>query len=280
MDFVTLHNGVRMPQLGFGVYQTPPDETERCVREALEVGYRHIDTAQAYNNEEGVGAAIAASGLNRSDIFLTSKVWFYKDGYQAAKASIDESLRKIGSDYIDLMLAHQPFGDYYSTYRALEEAYDAGKLRAIGVSNFYPDRLIDLAHFARIVPMVNQVETHVFFQQQEARPFMDELNVIHESWAPFAEGANNFFDNPTLKAIAEEHGKTVAQVALRYLLQRGVVVIPKSTHKERMEENFRVFDFELTDANMTSLETLDTHHSLFIYHRGAQDVKRFLGFAR
>lgn len=280
MDFVTLHNGVRMPQLGFGVYQTPPDETERCVREALEVGYRHIDTAQAYNNEEGVGAAIAASGLNRSDIFLTSKVWFCKDGYQAAKASIDESLRKIGSDYIDLMLVHQPFGDYYSTYRALEEAYDGGKLRAIGVSNFYPDRLIDLAHFARIVPMVNQVETHVFFQQQEARPFMDELNVIHESWAPFAESANNFFDNPTLKAIAEEHGKTVAQVALRYLLQRGVVVIPKSTHKERMEENFRVFDFELTDANMTSLETLDTHHSLFLDHRGAQDVKRFVGFAR
>lgn len=280
MDFVTLHNGVRMPQLGFGVYQTPPDETERCVREALEVGYRHIDTAQAYNNEEGVGAAIAASGLNRSDIFLTSKVWSYKDGYQAAKASIDESLRKIGSDYIDLMLVHQPFGDYYSTYRALEEAYDGGKLRAIGVSNFYPDRLIDLAHFARIVPMVNQVETHVFFQQQEARPFMDELNVIHESWAPFAESANNFFDNPTLKAIAEEHGKTVAQVALRYLLQRGVVVIPKSTHKERMEENFRVLDFELTDANMTSLETLDTHHSLFLDHRGAQDVKRFVGFAR
>ncbi|WP_418968674.1 aldo/keto reductase [Alloscardovia omnicolens] len=280
MEYVTLHNGVRMPQLGFGVYQTPPEETQRCVSDALEIGYRHIDTAQAYNNEEGVGAAVKTSGIDRQDIFLTSKVWFYKEGYTAARASIDESLKRLDTDYIDLMLVHQPFGDYYSTYRALEEAYEAGKLRAIGVSNFYPDRLVDLCEFTHITPMVNQVETHVFFQQQEARPFMDQLGIIHESWGPFAEGINDFFTNPTLSGIAEKYGKTVAQVALRYLIERGVVVIPKSTHKERMAENFNVFDFQLSDADKETIALLDTHHSVFLDHRTGETAQRFAGFAR
>ncbi|MFD0704893.1 aldo/keto reductase [Alloscardovia venturai] len=279
MDYVTLNNGVKMPKLGFGVYQTPPEDTERAVREALEVGYRHIDTAQLYRNEEGVGSAVAQSSLDRSELFITSKVWFYNEGYEAAKASIDESLKKLKTEYLDLMLIHQPFGDYYSTYRALQEAREAGKIRAIGVSNFSANRMIDLAHFTGIVPAVNQVETHVFFQQQENHEYMKKLGVQHESWGPFAEGENNFFTNETLTKIGEKYGKTAAQVGLRYLLQCDIVVIPKTVHKERMEQNIDVFDFELTQGDMDSIATLDTGKSLFMDHFAAETAERFIDFA-
>ncbi|WP_018143589.1 aldo/keto reductase [Alloscardovia criceti] len=280
MEYIKLNNGVEIPQLGYGVFQTPPDETERCVREAFEVGYRHIDTAQAYNNEEGVGAAIAGAGIDRQELFVTTKMWIYKEGYKAAKAAIDESLKKLQSEYIDLMLIHQPFGDYYASYRAMEEAYKDGKIRAIGVSNFYPDRLLDIAHFADVVPAVNQVETHVFFQQQEARATMDELGVVQESWGPFAEGRRDFFTNPTLTRVGEQYGKSAAQVGLRYLMQRGVVVIPKSTHRNRMEDNFNIFDFELSPVDMEQILALDEHKSLFLDHSDPQSVKGFLNRAR
>ncbi|MDE6826648.1 MAG: aldo/keto reductase, partial [Paramuribaculum sp.] len=245
METVTLRNGVRMPILGYGVYQVDPKECERCVSDAISAGYRLIDTAQAYNNEEGVGAAIAKSGIAREELFLVTKVWISNAGYDKAKASIDESLRKLGTDYVDLLLIHQPFGDYYGTYRAMEEAYREGKARAIGVSNFYPDRLIDIASFVEIPPMVNQVETHVFNQQTEAQKIMDKYGCRIMSWGPFAEGRNDFFTNPVLESIGAKYGKSVAQVGLRFLIQRGVIVIPKSTHKERMEQNIDVFNFAL-----------------------------------
>lgn len=218
MEYVTLNNGVKMPILGYGVYQVDPKECERCVSDALSVGYRSIDTAQAYANEEGVGAAVKKSGIPREDIFLTTKVWISNAGYDKAKASIDESLKKLQSDYVDLLLIHQPFGDYYGTYRAMEEAYRQGKARAIGVSNFYPDRYIDLAGFSEIVPAVNQVETHVFQQQKVAREVLEKHGTQIESWGPFAEGKNDFFNNQTLKEIGQAHGKSVAQVALRFLV--------------------------------------------------------------
>lgn len=245
MEYVTLNNGVKMPKLGYGVYQTPPEETERCVLDAIKIGYRSIDTAQAYGNEEGVGNGMKKSGLPREEFFVTTKVWISNAGYEKAKASIEESLRKLQTDYIDLLLIHQPFGDYYGTYRAMEEAYKAGKLRAIGVSNFYPDRFLDLHHFAQIKPAVNQVETHVFQQQKIAKEYMKKNGTQIMSWGPFAEGKNDYFNNPVLKEIGEKHGKSVAQVALRFLLQSDVVVIPKSVQKKRMEENFNVFDFML-----------------------------------
>lgn len=251
MDYVTLHNQVKMPKLGYGVYQTPPDSTEQCVREAIEVGYRSIDTAQAYGNEEGVGNALASCGLPREDFFITTKIWISNYGYEKAAKSIDESLKKLKTDYVDLLLLHQPFGDYYGAYRAMEEAYKAGKVRAIGVSNFYPDRLIDIHHFSEIKPAVNQVETHVFQQQKMAQDYMKKYDVQIMSWGPFAEGRNDFFNNATLKTIGEAHGKTGAQVALRFLLQKDVVVIPKSVHRDRMEQNFDVFDFALTTDEMT-----------------------------
>ena len=257
MDYVTLNNGVKMPQLGYGVYQTPPEDTERCVLEAIEVGYRSIDTAQAYGNEEGVGNAIQKCGLPREDLFITTKIWISNAGYEKAKASIEESLRKLQTDYIDLLLIHQPFGDYYGTYRAMEEAYRAGKVRAIGVSNFYPDRYLDLAHFAEIKPAVNQVETHVFQQQKIAKEYLKKNGTQIMSWGPFAEGKNDYFNNPVLKDIAAAHGKSAAQVALRFLLQSDVVLIPKSVHKECMEENFNVFDFALTDEEMAQITALD-----------------------
>ncbi len=276
MDYVTLNNGVKMPQLGYGVYQTPPEDTERCVLEAIEVGYRSIDTAQAYGNEEGVGNAIQKCGLPREDLFITTKIWISNAGYEKAKASIEESLRKLQTDYIDLLLIHQPFGDYYGTYRAMEEAYRAGKVRAIGVSNFYPDRYLDLAHFAEIKPAVNQVETHVFQQQKIAKEYLKKNGTQIMSWGPFAEGKNDYFNNPVLKEIAAAHGKSAAQVALRFLLQSDVVLIPKSVHKERMEENFNVFDFALTDEEMARIEALDTGKSLFFSHYDPQTVEWFM----
>lgn len=276
MEYITLNNGVKMPKLGYGVYQTPPEETERCVQEAIEVGYRSIDTAQAYGNEEGVGNAIAKSGLPREEFFLTTKVWISNAGYEKAKASIKDSLKKLKTDYIDLLLIHQPFGDYYGTYRAMEEAYKEGKVRAIGVSNFYPDRYIDMHHFAKIKPAVNQVETHVFQQQKTAKEYMQKNNCQIESWGPFAEGKNDYFNNPVLKEIGEKYGKSVAQTALRFLLQSDVVVIPKSTHKERMEENFNVFDFELTAEEMAKIEQLDDGESLFFSHYDPETVEWFM----
>ncbi len=257
MLYQTLNNGVEMPMLGYGVFQTPPDQTERYVNEALEVGYRLIDTAQAYGNEEGVGAAVHASGLPREDVFITSKIWVSNMTYERATASIDESLRKLGTDYIDLMLLHQAMGDYPGAYRAMEDAYKAGKLRAIGVSNFYPERLIDVALLAEVPPAVNQVETHPFRQQDEAHEVMAELGVVHEAWAPFAEGQNNIFANPVLTEIGEKYGKKPGQVVLRALMQKDVVVVPKSTRRPRMEENFDVFDFELNAKDMEVFSALD-----------------------
>ena len=271
MDYVTLNNGVKMPKLGYGVYQTPPEETERCVLEAIETGYRSIDTAQAYGNEEGVGNALKKCGLPREEFFITTKVWITNAGYERAKASIEESMKKLQTDYIDLLLIHQPFGDYYGTYRAMEEAYDEGKVRAIGVSNFYPDRYLDIFQ-----PAVNQVETHVFQQQKTAKEYMKKNGTQIMSWGPFAEGKNDYFNNPVLKKIGEKYGKSVAQTALRFLLQSDVVLIPKSTHKNRMEENFNIFDFSLTDEEIKEIEALDTGNSLFFSHYDPATVEWFM----
>ena len=276
MEYVKLNNGVKMPILGYGVYQTPPEETERCILEALETGYRSIDTAQAYYNEEGVGNALAKCGIPREEIFITTKVWISNAGYEKAKESIEESLRKLQTDYVDLLLIHQPFGDYYGTYRAMEEAYKEGKARALGVSNFYPDRYLDLFHFAEIKPAVNQVETHVFQQQKTARKYMEKYGTQVMSWGPFAEGKNDYFQNPVLKEIGDKHGKSVAQTALRFLIQNGVIVIPKSVHKSRMEENFNVFDFTLTEEEMKRIEALDTGESLFFSHYDPETVEWFM----
>lgn len=278
MITVTLNNGVVMPQIGYGVYQVDPAECERCVSDALSVGYRMIDTAQAYHNEEGVGAAVKKSGIARKEIFLVSKVWISNYGYEKAKASIDESLRKLGTDYIDLMLLHQPFCDRYGAYRALEDAYKEGKLRAIGVSNFYPDHFIDLASNIEIVPAVNQVETHVFDQQTKAQEYMKEYGTHMMAWAPLAEGRNNFFSNPVLEAIGKKYGKSVAQVALRWLTQREVIIIPKSTHIERMEQNLDILDFTLSDEDMSAIAGLDTGKSLFFDHHDPEVVKMFMGW--
>ena len=280
MEYVTLNNGVRMPKLGYGVYQVSPDECERCVSDALAAGYRSVDTAQAYYNEEGVGAAVRKSGIARSELFLTTKVWISNAGETKAAASIDASLKKLGTDYIDLLLIHQPFGDYYGTYRAMEKAYRDGKVRVIGVSNFYPDRLIDLCSFAEVKPAVNQVETHVFCQQKKAREVMKRHGVQAESWGPFAEGKNGLFTNPVLQEIAAAHGKSVAQVALRFLLQNDVVVIPKSVKKERMAENLDVFGFSLAAAEMERISALDTGSSLFFSHYDPDTVEWFMTFAK
>lgn len=276
MKTIKLNNGIEMPQIGYGVYQVSPDECERCVSDALKTGYRMIDTAQAYHNEEGVGRAVKNSGINRSDIFIVSKVWISNYGYEKAKASIDDSLRKLQTDYIDLMLLHQPFCDRYGAYRALEDAYREGKLRAIGVSNFYPDHFIDLASNVDIVPAVNQVETHVFNQQTEAQKIMEEFGTHIMSWGPLAEGRNNLFSNETLTKTGNSHGKSVAQIALRWLIQRGVIIIPKSVHIERMEQNLDIFDFELTDEEMAEIATLDTGKSLFFDHHDAETTKLFM----
>lgn len=266
MQYVTLSNGIRMPMLGYGVYQVSNEECERCVLDAIDVGYRSVDTAQAYHNEEAVGKAIEKCGVPRNELFLTTKVWISNAGYEKAKASIDMSLQNLRTDYIDLLLIHQPFGDYYGTWRAMEEAYRAGKLRAIGVSNFYPDRLVDLCRFVNIKPMVNQVETHVFQQQTQAREWMNKYGVAHESWGPFAEGRKDFFTNPVLCDIGQKYQKSAAQIALRFLIQRGVIVIPKSTHKERMKENFEIFNFTLTEGDMQKIAALDESKSAFFSH--------------
>lgn len=278
MNTLKLNNGVEMPRIGYGVYQVSPEECERCVSDALKVGYRMVDTAQAYHNEEGVGAAVKKSGIPREELFLVSKVWISNYGYEKAKASIDESLRKLGTDYIDLMLLHQPFCDRYGAYRALEAAYKEGKLRAIGVSNFYPDHFVDLASNVEIVPAVNQVETHVFNQQTEAKKYMDEFGTRMMAWAPLAEGRNGFFTNPVLEAIGKKYGKSVAQVALRWLTQRDVIIIPKSTHVERMEQNLNIFDFTLSDEDMVEIARLDTAKSLFFDHHDPEVVKMFMGW--
>ena len=276
MEYKTLSNGVEMPILGYGVYQIEPGDVERCVRDAIEVGYRSFDTAQAYNNEEGVGSAIVKSGLPRDEFFITSKIWITNGGYEKAKASIDESLQKLQTEYLDLMLIHQPFNDYYGTWRALEEAYKEGKLRAIGVSNFYADRLIDLCNFVEIKPMVNQVETHLYFQQKEQREYAKKFGVAIESWGPFAEGRNNLFNDEFLVQFGERHRRTAAQIALRFLIQEGIIVIPKSTHRERMEENFSVLDFQLTEGEMESLRSLDGEKSLFFHHEDPKTVEWFM----
>lgn len=276
MNYVTLANGVKMPQLGYGVYQVTKEECKRCVLDALDVGYRAIDTAQSYFNEAEVGEAIAESGIDRKEIFLTTKVWIEHYGYEQAKESVLQSMEKLKTDYIDLVLLHQPFADYYGAYRALEDLYEEGKLRAIGVSNFYPDRLVDIASFARIKPMVNQIETHPLNQQIEAHEWLKKYGVIHEAWAPFGEGRGNMFTNPVLQKLGDKYNKTVAQVILRWQLQRGIVVIPKSTHKERMAQNLDVFDFTLTDEDMQDIAALDTKTSSFFSHQDHAMVEWFV----
>lgn len=275
MNYVTLENGVKMPQLGYGVYQVTKEECERCVLDALKVGYRLFDTAQSYFNEEEVGNAIVKSGVSREEIFLTSKVWIEHYGYEECRKSVLESLRKLKTDYIDLMLLHQPFSDYYGAYRALEDLYDEGKIKAIGISNFYPDRMVDLASFTRIKPMINQIEIHPYHQQVFSKEWHDKYGVQLEAWAPFGEGRKNMFELSELKEIGDKYGKTVAQVILRWHLQRGIVVIPKSTHLERMKENFNVFDFELAQEDMDAISKLDKNESSFFSHQDPSIVEWF-----
>lgn len=281
MMYVELNNSVKMPILGYGVFQiTDPKECERCVLDAIDVGYRLIDTAQAYGNEEAVGKAIKKSGVPREELFITTKVWISNAGYENAKKSVEESLRKLQLDYLDLLLIHQPFNDYYGTYRAMEELHKEGKIKAIGISNFYPDRLIDLIKFNEIVPTVNQVETHVFNQQVKAQEVMKKYGVQIQAWAPFAEGKNNLFSNETLKAVGDKYNKSIAQVALRYLIQRGVSVLPKSVNKERMKQNFDVFNFELAEEDMNLIATLDKEESLFFSHYDPETVEYLTSLAR
>lgn len=280
MQTVKLNNGIEMPILGFGVYQVSDEETTKAVTDAIEVGYRMFDTAQSYHNEAGVGRAIKNSGIDRKEFFLVTKIWISNAGEEKAYKSILESLEKLQTDYIDLLLIHQPFGDYYGTYRAMERAYKEGKARAIGVSNFYPDRFVDLANFVEIKPAINQVETHVFQQQKEARKYLDKYNTQIMAWGPFAEGRNNMFKNETLVAIGERYGKSSAQVALRFLTQEGVIVIPKSVKKERMEQNFNIFDFELTQEELAQIRVLDTGKSLFFSHHDPETVEMIINLVR
>lgn len=268
MEYVTLNNGVQMPMVGFGVFEIPAEQTAGCVFDALESGYRLIDTAQAYYNEKEVGdgiqRAIKELGIRREDIFLTTKVWVTEFGYEKAKASVEESLRKLQTDYLDLVLIHQCLSDYYGAYRALEDLYDAGKIRAIGISNFSAERMADIATFNRVVPAVNQVETHLFWQQYDLHEWMAKYNIQHEAWGPLAQHRlKEILESPIVKQIADAHGKTPAQVALRQHIQRGIVVIPKSVHKERMKQNLDIFDFELTADEMEQLKTLDENKSMW-----------------
>ena len=274
MEFITLNNGVKMPLEGFGVFQVPdPAQCEQAVLDAIATGYRLIDTAAAYMNEEAVGKAIAKSGVPREELFITTKLWVQDASYEGAKAAIETSLKKLGLSYIDLYLIHQPMGDYVGAYRAMEEAYKAGKLRAIGVCNFYPNRLADLCETVSVIPAVNQVELHPFFQQESALALMKEYGVCPEAWGPFAEGKHGIFTHPVLTAIGEKYGKTAAQVALRWNVQRGVVVIPKSTHKDRMEQNMNIWDFTLSDADMAEIAKLDLGHSEIVDHGDPAFVK-------
>ena len=274
MQTVRLNNGVEMPILGFGVFQVRDQaECERVVLEAIETGYRLIDTAQSYMNEEAVGRAIKQSGVKREELFITTKLWIQSNGYEGTMKAFEASLNKLQVDYIDLYLIHQPYGDVYGEWRAMEELYRKKKVRAIGVSNFYPDRLMDLIIHNEIVPAVNQIEVHPFHQQIETQKFLEEHHVQIESWAPFAEGKNNLFQHELLASIGKKYHKTIAQVVLRWLIQRGVVAIPKSVRKERIQENFNIFDFTLSPEDMEAIKTLDTGKSLFFDHRDSAIVK-------
>jgi diketogulonate reductase-like aldo/keto reductase len=274
MKTVTLNNGIEMPMLGFGVFQIPDAaECERSVVDALKTGYRLIDTAASYGNEEAVGNAIRRSGIPRQDLFITTKLWVSGAGYDKTKAAFERSMQKLRLDYLDLYLIHQPYGDVYGSWRAMEELYGEKRIRAIGVSNFHPDRVMDLILHNEVKPAVNQIETHPFHQQVAALRFLKDNSVQIESWGPFAEGKNNIFQNELLRSIAAKHGKTVAQVILRWLIQRGVVAIPKSVRKERMVENFSVFDFSLGSGDMEKIASLDTRQSVFFDHRDPESVK-------
>lgn len=281
MEFVTLNNGVKMPKAGFGVFQVKDqEECTRSVLDAIDAGYRLIDTAQSYGNEEAVGKAIAQTSVPREELFLTTKVWISNYGYEKAKQSVLDSLEKMGLDYIDLVLLHQPFKDYYGAYRALEDLYKEGKIRAIGVSNFYPDRLVDLCLDAEIVPAVNQIEVNVFHQQIEAQKWNEKYGVQVEAWAPFAEGRNNMFSNPVLQEIGDQYHKSIAQVILRWLVQRNIVPLAKSVKKERMEQNIDIFDFELSGEDMKKIEALDEKTSSFFSHYDPATVEMICGLKR
>lgn len=280
MEYITLNNGVKMPLLGYGVYQIAKEECEACVLDAIKVGYRLIDTAQSYFNEEAVGNAIEKCGVPREELFITTKVWISNYGYDKTRESVLNSMKKLKVDYLDLVLLHQPFGDYYGAYHALEDLYKEGKLRAIGVSNFYPDRLSDISAFNEITPQVNQVETNPFNQQIEAQQNMIKNNVQIEAWAPFGEGRNDMFNNQILKKIADKYQKSVAQVILRWLTQRGVVALAKSVNLNRMKENFSIFDFNLSDDDMNAIKDLDTKNSLFFNHQDPNTVDMFVEFVK
>lgn len=280
MEYVTLNNGVKMPLLGYGVYQVTKEECEACVLDAIKVGYRLIDTAQSYFNEEAVGNAIEKCGVPREELFITTKVWISNYGYDKTRESVLNSMKKLKVDYLDLVLLHQPFADYYGAYHALEDLYKEGKLRAIGVSNFYPDRLSDICAFNEITPQINQVETNPFNQQIEAQENMIKNNVQIEAWAPFGEGRNDMFNNPVLKKIADKYQKSVAQVILRWLTQRGAVALAKSVNQNRMQENFTIFDFKLSDDDMNTIKELDTKNSLFFNHQDPNTVDMFVQFVK
>ncbi|OUN68265.1 2,5-diketo-D-gluconic acid reductase [Drancourtella sp. An57] len=278
MEYVNLNNGIKMPLEGFGVFQVPdPAQCKQAVLDAINSGYRLIDTAAAYMNEEAVGAAIKESGVDRSELFITTKLWVQDADYESAKKAIESSLEKLGLDYLDLYLIHQPMGDYAGAYRAMEEAYKEGKLRAIGVCNFYPARLTDLCETVDVIPAVNQVELHPFFQQEDALALMKEYGVRPEAWGPFAEGNHGIFTHPVLSSIGEKYGKSAAQVALRWNVQRGVVVIPKSVHKDRMEQNMNIWDFELSEEDMNEIAKLDIGHSEIVNHDDPNFVKMLHG---
>lgn len=271
---VTLNNGAQMPILGFGVFQVPdPAECERSVRDAIDVGYRLLDTATSYGNEEAVGTAVRNHGIDRSELFVTTKLWIEDATYEGAKAAFERSLNKLQLDYLDLWLIHQPYGDVYGAWRAMEELYKAGRVRAIGVSNFYPDRLLDFVLHNEIVPAINQIEIHPFHHQEDAQKLLQEYNVQAEAWGPFAEGKNGLFTNDLLQSIGKKHGKSIAQVVLRWLIQRNIVAIPKSVRKERMAENFSVFDFELDQEDIAAIGSLDQKASSFFDHRDPAMVK-------
>lgn len=279
MEYVTLNNGVKMPIVGYGVYQIRDEvECETCVINAINIGYRLIDTAQSYGNERAVGKAIKMSGISRKEMFLTTKIAMRNAGYEKAKASIEESLENLQTDYLDLLIIHQPFNDYYGAYHAMEEAYREGKVRAIGVSNFYPDRFLDLVHFSNVVPAINQLETHVFSQQIESQEIMRKYGTRLEAWGPFAEGKNNFFTNETLVEMGQKYGRSAAQIALRFLTQKGIIVIPKSTHMERMIENFNILDFKLCENDMEIIGGLDRKKNLFYDYHNTEDVEILLNW--
>lgn len=275
IPFVTLNNGVKMPQEGFGVFQvTDLEQCKQAVKDALNLGYRLLDTASSYQNEEAVGAAIKESGVPRQELFLTTKAYMQEMGYEKTKEAFDQSCKKLGTDYLDLYLIHMPLADYYGSWRAMTELYQAGRIRAIGVCNFLPDRLVDLCFNTDIVPAVNQLELHPFYQRADELALLKEYGVQPEAWAPFAEGMNGMFTNPVLSAIAEAHGKTTAQVILRWNVQRGVVIIPKSVHKERMEQNLAIWDFALTDAEMQQIASLDLGRPQMLDTRNVKEVRR------